>query len=282
MMQMFKKSNNKGNWTQAELAKYNRKMKLKEQIRSEIKKYKSNFISNYRDDLAGLYKNESLFTQNLLKNTSELGINQEFNRLPTRAIKSEVVDSVTIKGKTMTEYVSRYGNDLAFRIEQELFESVALGENPEKTARRLNEATKKLGYNRVEMTTRSWNNAILNQSNLDVYEQANLEKVRYLATLDVRTCPECSVDHNNVYVIGEQPFLPRHPDCRCAYSPFIESEVTNPARTYEGWLLDGRRSPEQLNKVLSQVKSYTNRGIIRKKEGRHLIGVIGAAMKKVN
>lgn len=226
IMKIFKKANKKGQWSNAEMAKYNRKEKLRKQIRNQIKKYKKGFISDYRDDLAAMYKKEALFTQDLLKDVPTLEISDQFDTLPTQAIKSEVVDSVQIKGKTMTEYISKYSTDLAFRIEQEAFESIAFGENPNKTSRRLYGISDQMGKNRVDATTRSWMNAIFNQANLDVYQQGGIEKVRYLATLDAVTCPVCSADHNKVMTIDEVIHLPRHPNC---YSE--DTEVY----TDEGW-----------------------------------------------
>ena len=282
IMKNFKKANEKGQWSNAEMAKYNRKEKLRKQIRNQVKQYKKSFIGDYRDDLAAMYKKEALFTQDMLKDVPKLEISDQFDALPTQAIKSEVVDGVNIKGKTMTEYISKYSTDLAFRIEQEVFESIAVGENPNKTSRRLYGISEQMGKNRVDATTRSWMNAIFNQANLDVYQQGGLQKVRYLATLDAHTCPICSADHNKVMKIDEVIFLPRHPNCRCAYSPFIDTELTGPATGYDEWLLDGRRSREQLQAVLNRTKRYYRAGRIKKKEAQHLTGIIGAAMKNAS
>lgn len=274
IMKIFVRVNRDGKWSNSELAKYNRKMNLRQQIRKEIKLYKTSFVNDFRDDLAKLYKNETLFTQRLLKNVPELGITTQLDKLPVNAIKSQVVDQITIKGKTMFEYVSKYSEDIAFRVEQEVFESIALGENPLKTSKRLGEFADKVGKTRVEMTTRSWTNAIYNQSNLDVYQQANLKKVRLLATLDTRTCPICAADHNKVFILGEQPFLPQHPNCRCAYSPYIDDELTGPARSYDNWLLDRNRNPEQLETALGNVSQYLEKGFIKNKEGEFLRDLI--------
>lgn len=277
LSQMFKKINKEGNWSNAELAKYNRAIKLREQIRGEIKKYSKDFTSSYRNDLAKLYKKETLFTQKILKQLPKLGITEgQLDTLPTRAIKSEVVDLVMIKGKTMREYVSKYGQDVAFKVEQEVFESIALGENPRETARRLKHLESRM-MNRVEMTVRSWNLAIYNQANMMVYKQADIKQVLYLATLDARTCPECFSDHNEIYRIENAPALPRHPQCRCTLAPYIKGMVDK-AREYDDWLRDGRRSDKQLKKIKNGIESYMKSGKITEKEGKHLIGIINYAL----
>src|SRR6056297_1591064 len=224
---IFAKAQKNGKWSRKEIYKYNRAKKLKSTIREQLGKYKGNFAKEFRDDLANLYKNETRWMQNFLKKQKGLGIAYENlnTGLPVQAVKSEVVDNIMIKGKTMTEYVGKYGDDVAFKVEQEVMDSIMLGEHPSQTTARLNKLTNKM-QNRVDMTVRSWTNAVWNKSNLDVYEQAHIKKVRYLATFDEKTCSECAELHNNVYKIGDEPSLPLHPYCRCAYAPYISEELT--------------------------------------------------------
>jgi len=273
---VFAKAQKNGKWSRAEIYKYNRMKKLKQNLRQIHGKYQAKFKNDFRNVLTGLYKDEAHWMQGLLKNQKNLGIAyDELNSLPVNAVKTQVVDGIKIKGKTMAEYVSKYGNDVAFKTEQEVIGSIVLGENPKKTARRLRALNKSM-KNRVEMTVRSWTNAIWNQSNLDVYKQAKIHKVRYLATFDERTCVECADYHDNTYKIGKQPLLPLHPFCRCAYSPFISTKLTPPSESggFEGWLRDGRRSEKQLTQTKNRVQRAMNNNVITKQEGKHLIGLI--------
>ena len=51
-----------------------------------------------------------------------------------------------------------------------------------------------------------------------------LKGVRYMATLDLRTCPVCGPDDGRLFAVnGPRPRLPRHPNCRCAYAPVTKS-----------------------------------------------------------
>lgn len=272
MNNAFVKAQQDGVWSPSELAKYNRDAKLKRAVREEIAQFTKEVKNDLRDDLAALYKQEALYTQNLLKQVTQLGITVEFDSLPTTAIKSQVVDLVTIKGKTLTEYVSKYGQDIAFRIEQEIWESIALGENPRKTAKRLADLNLYM-QNRVEMTVRSWHLAIQNQANLMVYEQAGIEKVRYLATLDSRTCAVCAADHNKVMTNDSIIPLPRHPNCRCTYAPEIKG-LTSEARGYDEWLLDPSRTEEELRQVKDTIELFMRKRKISKTEGKYLLSLI--------
>lgn len=63
---------------------------------------------------------------------------------------------------------------------------------------------------------------------------------------DSRTCDLCREDHGKVYKLGEEPSLPRHPNCRCWYIPVVKdtfednelNELTGSVRgaeNYEKW-----------------------------------------------
>jgi len=217
-----KATDNDGNWSPSELAKYNRKKKLKKQIRQQVNRYVDKSTKELRNDMAQIYKNEALFTADYLTGIDELGLDADFVKLPTQAVKTVVIDSVEIKGKTMVDYLSKFGMETAFRVEQEVFNSIALGENPRKTAQRLEKAGHTL-KGRAEMTTRSWTLAFQNRASLDVYEEGGIQEVRYVATMDMRVCSTCEADHMDKFKLGEEIALPRHPNCRCTYAPIVET-----------------------------------------------------------
>ena len=41
---------------------------------------------------------------------------------------------------------------------------------------------------------------------------------------DARTCAYCKADNGKHYKRGEEPTLPRHPNCRCVYIPVVSDE----------------------------------------------------------
>lgn len=48
-------------------------------------------------------------------------------------------------------------------------------------------------------------------------EETGVKKVKYNATLDNKTCEDCSAYDGKVYNLNNAPSLPRHPLCRCFY-----------------------------------------------------------------
>lgn len=51
------------------------------------------------------------------------------------------------------------------------------------------------------------------------FEGAGVERVKYLAQGDSRTCPTCRPDHGKVFAIRDMPAIPRHSRCRCTSVP---------------------------------------------------------------
>jgi SPP1 gp7 family putative phage head morphogenesis protein len=59
---------------------------------------------------------------------------------------------------------------------------------------------------------------------------------RFVATLEQRTCLVCAALDGNVYQIGEGPFPPRHPNCRCTTVGVIKTGGQVERITYAKWL----------------------------------------------
>ena len=56
---------------------------------------------------------------------------------------------------------------------------------------------------------------VMEESNELWREQHNIEYVMYCATLDEKTCDDCSAYDGRIYKVGEEPKIIRHPMCRC-------------------------------------------------------------------
>lgn len=207
--QMFQKANNQGVWDPVELGKYNRKLKLRKEIRNTIKEWKNNFKYNLVNDLTAEYKDQFGVMKEFIIEKGG-AVESAFNRLPKRALSKIVLNDVEIKGKTLTSYLDKFSTDFAFRVEQELFEGIALGVNPRETSSRIMKAGD-ISKRRARTTVRSWYNAILNEADDDVMRQAGVPEKIYSATLDLRTTALCASRDGKTYKIDEAPPLPAHP-----------------------------------------------------------------------
>lgn len=79
-------------------------------------------------------------------------------------------------------------------------------------------------------------------------ESTGVEELKYRCANggDSRTCQYCRADNGKVFKRGEEPTLPRHPNCRCVYIPVVSdtfednelNELTGSVRgaeNYEKW-----------------------------------------------
>uniref|UniRef100_A0AAU8B3Y9 Minor capsid protein n=1 Tax=Dulem virus 30 TaxID=3145748 RepID=A0AAU8B3Y9_9CAUD len=70
----------------------------------------------------------------------------------------------------------------------------------------------------------------INQACLKIYNQKNIEFVKWIAHDDERTCPVCLGYDQRIFPIQDAPFCPDHPFCRCLLIPSSKEE-------YSKWIL---------------------------------------------
>ena len=96
----------------------------------------------------------------------------------------------------------------------------------------------------------------------DVYKDTGVEELRYRCANggDSRTCQYCRADNGKVFKRGEEPTLPRHPNCRCVYIPVVSdtfednelNELTGSVRgaeNYEKWREAEAKKQEEVKPV---------------------------------
>ena len=71
---------------------------------------------------------------------------------------------------------------------------------------------------RVNMIVRSEVVRLANLGLLETYKEHKIERVRFLAALSERTCPECEILNGQIFNINEaEGMIPVHPRCRCSW-----------------------------------------------------------------
>jgi SPP1 gp7 family putative phage head morphogenesis protein len=121
-----------------------------------------------------------------------------------------------------TSLMTKLGADLNAGIIEGLTEGLMQGESIPHLAKRIQNAVQAIGRTRATTIARTETMYCVNEGSKIRYAQAGVSKIRVLVGLDERTCDECEPLHGNVYEIGSEPQLPKHPRCRCCYSPVIE------------------------------------------------------------
>ena len=139
-----------------------------------------------------------------------------FNRLPNEALTQLV--GFAEEGTPLSELFERLGPETAPKIRETLYQGVAMGYNPAKTARMMRDATglpltRALTISRTE-TMRAFRegsrrNYVNNAHLIHSYERH--------ASKSERTCMACIALDGTLYEVYE-PF-PSHPNCRCVILP---------------------------------------------------------------
>lgn len=105
------------------------------------------------------------------------------------------------------------------QIIREITDGMQLGEHPTVIAKRIADRVDKIGLSRAQLMARTEVINAFNQAALTRYSQHGVEKVRFYAALDERTCDVCGALHNQVFDIASRPPNVQHPNCRCTYLP---------------------------------------------------------------
>lgn len=79
-----------------------------------------------------------------------------------------------------------------------------------------------LAENRVNMIARTETVRLSNEGLINLYKENKIKKVRWLAALSGRTCPECESLNGRVFNINEAIQPPLHVNCRCTLLSVIE------------------------------------------------------------
>ena len=91
--------------------------------------------------------------------------------------------------------------------------------------------------NRAVTVLQTETNGIQAQATLDEYQDDNIKKYRYLATLEVHTCPICGELDGKVFLVKDAEkgvnYPTMHPHCRCTTVPALEKGEKRYARDIE-------------------------------------------------
>lgn len=194
------------------LYQYNRYYEMLNKIQQELSKLgvKENRI--FDDRLVDLYR----------KNSEIIG--KQFNlgsNLRTNDILSIVKTDWVGDGSNYSDRIWNDKRKLAQTLQEELIECVGTGSSPDKMKKRLMERFN-VSYHNADRLARTELAHVYNQSTLDRYVQAGVNKVKILETDDEHTCEECRKLNKKIFPIATVPKLPIHPNCRGTYTAVIE------------------------------------------------------------
>lgn len=232
-----------GEWSYANQSALTRSRGLFEQINKELVKLGKAENTQFRKDLANIYTDQFLRTVYTLGQTQT--VDSSFNMLNPRLIQDTL--DYPWSGAMFSDRLWLDKDRLGRNLRIGLTQSMILGEDMDRIADRIAANLNTSKYNAMRIA-RTETKRVTYVSQAAAFKEQHIEEVRYMAANrgDSRTCDLCKKDQGKKFKLGEEPSLPRHPNCRCWYSPitpdtFSDNELNEltgsvrGAESYERW-----------------------------------------------
>lgn len=232
-----------GTWSYANQSALTRSRGLFEQITAELTKL------GQKEQLTFTQGLSSIYTDQFLRQVYELGqtmtVKANFNRLNPALIKQTL--DYPWSGAMFSDRLWLDKETLGRNLRAGLTQSMILGEGIPEITDRIAKNIDTARYN-AERIARTETKRVTYVAHDHAYEDMGVEELEYRVANggDHRVCSICRADNGKVYKRGEEPTLPRHPNCRCVYIPKVSdtfgdnelNELTGSVRgaeNYEKW-----------------------------------------------
>lgn len=253
-----------GEWSYANQSALTRSRGLFEQIGEQIKALGQKEQITFRQGLSNIY------TDQFLRQVYDLGqsitVKANFNRLNPALIQKTL--DYPWSGAMFSDRLWQDKERLGRNLRVGLTQSMILGEGIPQITDRINKGIDTARYN-AERVARTETKRVTYCAHDDVYKDTGIEELRYRCANggDSRTCQYCRADNGKVFKRGEEPTLPRHPNCRCVYIPVVSdafednelNELTGSVRgaeNYEKWREVEAKKQEEV-KTVEKVNTNT-------------------------
>ena len=250
-----------GEWSYANQSALTRSRGLFEQIGEQIKALGQKEQITFRQGLSNIY------TDQFLRQVYDLGqsitVKANFNRLNPALIQKTL--DYPWSGAMFSDRLWQDKERLGRNLRVGLTQSMILGEGIPQITDRINKGIDTARYN-AERVARTETKRVTYCAHDGVYKDTGVEELRYRCANggDSRTCQYCRADNGKVFKRGEEPTLPRHPNCRCVYIPvvsdtFEDNELTGSVRgaeNYEKWREAEAKKQEEV-KIVEKVNTKT-------------------------
>jgi SPP1 gp7 family putative phage head morphogenesis protein len=246
-----------GDWSYANQSALTRSRGLFEQIGEQIKALGQKEQITFRQGLSNIY------TDQFLRQVYDLGqsitVKANFNRLNPALIQKTL--DYPWSGAMFSDRLWQDKERLGRNLRVGLTQSMILGEGIPQITDRINKGIDTARYN-AERVARTETKRVTYCAHDDAYKDTGVEELRYRCANggDSRTCQYCRADNGKVFKRGEEPTLPRHPNCRCVYIPVVSdtfednelNELTGSVRgaeNYEKWREAEAKKQEEVKPV---------------------------------
>lgn len=246
-----------GDWSYANQSALTRSRGLFEQIGEQIKALGQKEQITFRQGLSNIYTDQ--FLRQVYNLGQSITVKANFNRLNPALIQKTL--DYPWSGAMFSDRLWQDKERLGRNLRVGLTQSMILGEGIPQITDRINKGIDTARYN-AERVARTETKRVTYCAHDDVYKDTGVEELKYRCANggDSRTCQYCRADNGKVFKRGEEPTLPRHPNCRCVYIPVVSdtfednelNELTGSVRgaeNYEKWREAEAKKQEEVKPV---------------------------------
>jgi SPP1 gp7 family putative phage head morphogenesis protein len=207
-----------GEWSYANQSALTRSRGLFEQINKELVKLGKTEETYFRTHLTNIYTDQFLRSVYTLGQTQPLKGTGSFNMLNTRLVNAAL--DYPWSGAMFSDRLWTDKDRLGRNLRIGLTQSMILGEDMDQIADRIGANINTSRYNAMRIA-RTETKRVTYASQVAAWEEQGITEVKYMAANggDSRSCDLCRADNGKKFKLGEEPTLPRHPNCRCWYAP---------------------------------------------------------------
>mgnify|MGYP002672257055 FL=1 len=254
-----------GEWSYANQSALTRSRGLFEQIGEQLKALGQKEQITFRQGLSNIYTDQ--FLRQVYDLGQSINVKANFNRLNPALIQKTL--DYPWSGAMFSDRLWQDKERLGRNLRVGLTQSMILGEGIPQITDRINKGIDTARYN-AERVARTETKRVTYCAHDDVYKDTGVEELRYRCANggDSRTCQYCRADNGKVFKRGEEPTLPRHPNCRCVYIPVVSdtfednelNELTGSVRgaeNYEKWREAEAKKQEEEVKPVEKVSTKT-------------------------
>lgn len=190
-------------------------------VMKEVYQQEKTFSTNFYTDLA----NEAYY-RSMFEIQQKSGYGFSFNHVSQKQIDS--VLNMNWSGAHFSKRIWKNTGGLTKALKEELLISLVTGRTERETAQIIAEKFSQ-GAMAVRRLIRTESNFVSGELNFLAYEEAGIEKYKFLATLDLRTSKICRSLDGKIFLVSERcpgkNCNPMHPWCRSTTVSFISEEV---------------------------------------------------------
>ena len=165
------------------------------------------------------------YNRNVFNISKSAGYVANFSGIDNKTI--ERVLSYPWSGSNYSERIWENKKQLGKTIKNEMTQMIIRGESSNKVAKRIAEKMDSSYKNAVRLV-QTEHAYVMNEASKYTYEDLNIEKYEFLATLDKRTCKDCAKLDGKVFNLKDAitglNYPPLHPNDRCTTVPYYEDD----------------------------------------------------------